>query len=148
MHPAQKTTLDKPHYIDRILEAMILSDVGCWLWPTTAGNGYGVITNRKCGTFYAHRVVAEWFGRTPPDSERWQIDHLCMVRNCVNPSHLEFVTPAVNRQRAIVQRKTTCKRGHPWIAENIYLRPDTGRRQCLICRRADWHKWKARQDQR
>lgn len=39
-----------------------------------------------------------------------QVDHLCFVPPCVEPSHLEAVTPAENRSR--VRQKPTCAQGH------------------------------------
>jgi hypothetical protein len=35
-----------------------------------------------------------------PLTGHWEIDHLCRVRNCVRPSHLEAVSAAENRRRA------------------------------------------------
>ena len=65
-------------------------DTGCWEWTgSLAQKGYGVI-------FYggkpegAHRVSYEMrYGKIPVGLE---LDHLCRVRNCVNPDHLEAVT--------------------------------------------------------
>ena len=67
----------------------------CWLWQ--AGKGAG-----GCGVFNgqsAHRVAYEWF--VGPIGEEEQIDHLCRTRSCVNPSHLEAVSPSENVRRAI-----------------------------------------------
>ncbi len=54
------------------------------------------------------------------------LDHLCRVRNCVNPAHLEPVTHRENTLRgdgvtAINARKTSCHRGHPFAGENLYV---------------------------
>jgi len=46
-----------------------------------------------------------------------QIDHLCRVRECVNPDHLQPVTHAENMRRA---RRTHCRRGHELTPENVY----------------------------
>jgi len=65
----------------------------CWLWtgPLNPG-GYG--TN---GGRLAHRVVYErLIGQIPAGLT---LDHLCRVRNCVNPQHLEPVTIAENLRR-------------------------------------------------
>jgi hypothetical protein len=68
----------------------------CWIWQRSVNNrGYGY-TSRN-GEYLAHRAYyVEKFGRIP---EGLEVDHLCRVRLCVNPMHLEPVTPAVNRQR-------------------------------------------------
>jgi len=66
---------------------------GCWMW--TAGvttSGYGKFENS-----YAHRVALELWGVAPTAEE--QVDHLCRVRLCVNPAHLESVSQAENLRR-------------------------------------------------
>lgn len=70
---------------------------GCWLWTGTI-NGAGYGTFRVDGeTVGAHRYVYET--ERGPIPEGLHLDHLCSVRNCVNPSHLEPVTPSENIQR-------------------------------------------------
>jgi hypothetical protein len=77
---------------------------GCWLWmDALSPDGYGVfgIKNRTKG---AHVYSHEHFIGPVPDGH--QVDHAtCAVRCCVNPAHIEAVTPAVNRSRRRVQRK-------------------------------------------
>jgi hypothetical protein len=69
-----------------------------------------------------------------------QIDHLCRVRHCVNPAHMEPVTPRENILRspvalaAINARKTHCPQGHPLSGANLYRTPQ-GFRACRECRR-------------
>lgn len=104
----------------------------CWLWTSclTKG-GYGAVrwTGKKRR---AHRVVYEIVIGSIP--EGMQLDHLCRVRHCVNPAHLEPVTPLENFLRgesfaAVFRRSTTCVKGHPFDAYN-------GRaRLCRTCRR-------------
>lgn len=111
----------------------------CWLW--TAGRnigGYGVMGNmpgRRPFTCQAHRVSYE-IHKGPIPAEL-TIDHLCRVRHCVNPEHLEAVTFAENVRRGISPpaqngRKTHCVHGHEFTAENTYIRPD-GDRGCRAC---------------
>ena len=62
----------------------------CWLWTgETATNGYGR-ANIDGRNQPAHRVAYEWLVGPVPDG--LELDHLCAVRNCVNPVHLEPVT--------------------------------------------------------
>lgn len=61
-------------------------------------------------------------------------DHLCRVRHCVRPEHLELVTNAENTRRGLsVALKTHCKNGHPWIPEN--LRKGPRQNHCKLCER-------------
>ena len=110
---------------------------GCWLWlGTCCREGYGRIEVDRYGDrkrVLAHRVMYEFHrGPIPPGL---QIDHLCRVTCCVNPDHLEPVTPAENRIRALPARGRECRRGHAFTPENTYFRRD-GRRRCRICARA------------
>ena len=67
---------------------------GCWLWQGAINtNGYGNFHN-KGRTVKAHRFAYEiCVGEIP---KGLTIDHLCRVRHCVNPSHLEPVTMREN----------------------------------------------------
>lgn len=72
----------------------------CWIWtgnvhPTT---GYGHFVRKGVRTPLAHRASYELL--VGPIPTGLQIDHLCMVKACVNPAHLEPVTPAENTRRA------------------------------------------------
>lgn len=72
----------------------------CWLWlAATNQNGYGTFSHesRPCK---AHRFAYELL--VGPIPEGLVLDHLCRVRNCVNPSHLEPVTQVENLRRARV----------------------------------------------
>lgn len=105
----------------------------CWLWTgETATNGYGR-ANIDGRNQPAHRVAYEWLVGPVPDG--LELDHLCAVRNCVNPVHLEPVTHQVNVARAAA-KKRFCPRGHSLSGENLVpsaLR--RGKRDCLACSR-------------
>jgi hypothetical protein len=70
---------------------------GCWAWyggVTRDGYAKVKIAGR---TLIAHRVAYEL--KCGPVPEGLEMDHLCRVRCCVNPDHLEAVTGTVNRRR-------------------------------------------------
>ena len=108
----------------------------CWLFVGALVDGYGQIWDGS-RVLYAHRVAYEELVGPIPDG--LQLDHLCRVRRCVNPAHLEPVTGRVNILRgqspsARNATRTRCPLGHRLVAGN--LRAAQGRRQCLTCHRA------------
>ena len=82
-----------------------VTESGCWLWTSTLNvKGYGQFNGRRQGVSNAaHRAAYEIY--RGPIPEGFEIDHLCRVRSCVNPNHLEAVTHAVNLQRGRDARK-------------------------------------------
>lgn len=115
----------------------------CWLWTGGTNGVYGRMTIKTNGvgsTVYAHRLAWELTRGPIPDGHH--IDHLCRVTTCVNPDHLEPVTPQENTQRGYsipirVSRArdlTHCPKGHPYSGDNV--RHYNGRRICRACDRA------------
>lgn len=104
----------------------------CWLWiGCTQYNGYGQITI-DYKTLLVHRFAYELFkGPIPDDLE---IDHLCRIKRCCNPVHLEAVTHSVNVSRATSFNgsKTYCPQGHEYSELNTYI-TKKGRRKCRRC---------------
>jgi hypothetical protein len=114
-----------------------------WLWTGALNkDGYGQWTNsalRKMAV--AHRWA--WYFVRGPLSDHLHLDHLCRVRNCVNPDHLEPVTRTENLRRAGRTRfARACKKGHDRSPENTYISPQ-GARACRICmsERSKSHYW-------
>lgn len=76
----------------------------CWVWQLyKVGAGYGRMTVAGRQVL-AHRHYYEQ--HVGPIPEGLELDHLCRVRCCVNPAHLEPVTHAENQRRGIRAKLT------------------------------------------
>ena len=143
------------HLLTRWKAKISVDAAGCWIW--TAGidiHGYGktTVTGRPRGraTVGAHRAIYEFLRGPVPDG--LQLDHLCRVRNCVNPDHLEPVTGRVNILRgtssaARFATVTHCKYGHPYSGANLRIITINGKfkqRACRACARIKAAAWRAR----
>lgn len=73
---------------------------GCHIWAKARNNrGYGVIWHEG-KVRLAHRVAFKLFnGRWP--SADLVVDHMCNVKECVNPKHLRELPNWANLRRAI-----------------------------------------------
>lgn len=123
---------------------------GCWLWVGGCkDSGHGVFWLDSMSR-QAHRVAYEALIGDIDDG--LELDHLCRVRCCVYPLHLEPVTKYVNTMRgdgpsALAARQLTCVRGHPLSPENIQPGARDGRRPCRICASARGLESRARRAQ-
>lgn len=147
---AHNIPLDAPRFprqsaLERWLSYIEIAESLCWLWRGSINStGYGsfVAGNRK---YLAHRFSYEHF--IGPIGAGLVIDHLCRVRECVNPDHIEAVSQKVNVHRGIGEAaknrvKSNCPAGHPYESDN--LKVFRGMRYCRACHRrhnlASWRR--------
>lgn len=133
----------------------------CWIWTGAIGN------SDLYGRFYAdgRHWKAYGFSYFLAHGEipaGLQIDHLCHGwdescipksngchhRACVNPDHLEAVTPRVNALRGrgvsgLAARRTHCPQGHPYDEANTLI-VRAGSRVCRICAGRMGPSWASR----
>lgn len=98
----------------RFLSRVVVDADGCWLWNgVRLPKGYGVL---GCGKDRAREGLAHrWAYRlfVGPIPDGFEVDHLCGVTSCVNPSHLEAVPGHENARRAALRHHgPTCSHGN------------------------------------
>jgi hypothetical protein len=132
----------------RIKRNVVIDERGCWLWQLYKDKGgYGcILVNRK--SRIAPRVSFELhYGLIPSGLH---LHHKCGNRSCINPLHLEPVTPFehIGRSPRTVtfanRYRTHCYRGHEFTEENTYVDPDGGRvcRKCCSINQLNWRSRK------
>lgn len=109
----------------------------CWHWlGHRSPQGYGIWRVAEVRTILVHRMVYTF---KHGDPGQLVIDHLCGVRDCCNPEHLEAVDSTTNILRgngycAKSARKETCDHGHPLSGDNLVASQlARGVRECRIC---------------
>lgn len=121
---------------------------GCWVWTASLMPGGYAQFFLHGKPRLGHRVA--WLHFRGPT--RLGLDHLCRLRHCVNPDHLEPVThtenvrrgrvlienrglaPFVEPKRGVANKnKTHCVHGHEYTPDNTIWRTDSGRRRCRTC---------------
>lgn len=122
-------------------------DLGpCWVW-IAGGDDYGLFWDGD-RTRGAHRIAYEEIVGPIPDGE--ELDHLCRVRRCVRPDHLEIIDHRTNTTRGVGfvaanSVKSVCAHGHPYDLLNTYVNP-SGSRECRTCMKDRVRRWTARRD--
>lgn len=127
----------------------LLAPSGCWIWlASCTKDGYGQFFPAPGKGMVAHKWAYLWLVGAYDDG--LQLDHLCRVPQCVNPDHLEPVTPRENMLRSSAGEaskrraadKTHCKNGHEYTPEGTKMRG--GARICRQCERDALKRYHAR----
>lgn len=123
--------------INRFNRFVMPQDNGCWAWMGAVKKGRGLFYLRG-DMLIAPRVA--WRIANGHDPDR-HVCHACDNPNCVNPDHLWLGTHQDNMADAVSKGRLRkppsiekCQRGHVMDEDNIYFRPDNGKRQCASCR--------------
>jgi hypothetical protein len=89
---------DNKAVLQAVRSTVTVDQNGCWLWPRLNDQGYATIGAKLPGRYYreyfVHRVVLEAVHEKPLGSQHGH--HICAVRACVNPDHLQPVTHQQN----------------------------------------------------
>ena len=132
---------------ERFIRHFTVDEHGCWIW--TGGRdqrGYAAQfeVDPKDTPRATHWALKYFRGIEVPTG--WHADHLCRVIACVNPWHLEPVTPEENVRRRdsgvplVTSAVTHCPNGHPRTPENRVMR---GKYDiCRICERDKQRRYK------
>lgn len=105
----------------------------CWTWRG------GVNTDGYASSAFDRDVYEALVAPIHPPS--LQVDHLCRVRACMNPHHMELVTRIENMRRSrtcwMWQPIHYCRKGHPLTGRNrkIYSGGPSRRKEirCYTC---------------
>jgi len=106
----------------------------CWPWlGAHREDGYGVI--KFDGKMYKVHRLAYLLAHGELSADL-TVDHLCRMKSCINPTHLEAVTQSVNALRYFdhIGRKTHCPAGHEYAFGS--------RSYCRICNRETMRLWR------
>lgn len=117
----------------RFWEKVTESETGCWLWTgAKIRSGYGQFGTHRGPVVLAHRWAYEnLIGEIP---EGLQLDHLCRVRLCVCPYHLDPVTNKVNARRGN-SLKQECINGHSLAGVEPTNKQSRLVKVCMPCQR-------------
>lgn len=125
--PTQR--IDKQQFWDRVDRSN--GPDACWIWTGCVDKrwGYGHFSNAGESRL-AHQIAWELeTGKRPPRRRaKYELDHICHERTCVNPAHLRLVTRKQNqenragprRDNAAGVRGVTAQANGRWLAQVVH----------------------------
>lgn len=118
----------------------------CWIWrgEVSVYWGYGLFGRKR-----AHRVIYEKL--VGPIPHGLVLDHLCRVKLCVNPAHLEPVISSINVARGKISYaiRALCRNNlHDITSPESWYIGTYGNRTCLECKRANDRRGDAKRGRR
>lgn len=127
-----------------LLENSTRTANGCLIWGGAINKfGYGVVAVQL-----AHRASYRLFKGEIPDNHN--IDHLCSAPACIEPNHLDAVTPKQDGARKKIRNRwrgwaTHCANGHELDDHTTFWRSNGTGRQCRVCQHERQREYWARQ---
>ena len=118
-------------------------DTPCWVWTgTTVTGGYGSAwVAAGLGTSLHRAIYKLLVGPTPNET----LDHLCLVKACANPDHMEPVSHQENKRRGMLEKMPTCACGRPYDHFKKSSYKGNLRRVCRTCTARQTRERRARQ---
>ena len=116
--------------VDRFMRHVDVNPYACWTWSSGLyPNGYGKF-KLATGTPGGRAVLAHrWIYQHYYGEIKNVINHICEIKNCVNPLHLDDVTQLENVRYSL---SDYCLRGHNLNDEDVYVEKN-GKRHCQKC---------------
>jgi hypothetical protein len=100
---------------ERIRARVHIDENGCWIWQGAGTHGvYGLIHNkpgRRPRSVGVHRVMYE--EAHGPIPEGVLVAHVCGVKLCCNPDHLELLSRSDSNRRTRLARSAPKRAGPP-----------------------------------
>lgn len=138
----------QPHVKAKITQEQLSDKVltPCWVWGgRTDRKGYGMthlVGAERVKGIRVHRYVYQDY--KGPIDQKDDLHHLCEIKRCCNPDHLEKVDHLehpIGRQGEWAKAKTHCPKGHEYTPENtmvVNIRDGNGTRQTRACRKCKY----------